>query len=156
MFPVLVKKVSGCGCDAVDLGEGTDSEKTDSGAEEGENLAQPAPVFTHTVFDVVERSAEYMAAFINGAVLDGQYTFCVLGSHTEQGRDPHPEQCSGTAGNQCRGHTDDITGTDGGGQCGTQRLELGDGLISGFGMFRYMFVVEDTADCVLEPVPDMG
>ena len=37
-----------------------------------------------------------------------------------------------------------------------QRLELGDGLISGFGMFRYMFVVEDTADCVLEPVPDMG
>ena len=74
MFPVLVKKVSGCGCDAVDLGEGTDSEKTDTGAEEGENLAQPAPVFAHTIFNVIERSAKYMAAFINGAVLDGQYS----------------------------------------------------------------------------------
>ena len=45
MFPVLVKKVSGCGCDAVDLGDGTDSEKTDTGAEEGENLATTSGLY---------------------------------------------------------------------------------------------------------------
>ena len=136
MFPVLVKKVSGCGCDSVDLGEGTDSEKTDTGTEEGEDLAQPAPVFAHTIFNVIERSAKYMAAFINGAVLDGQYTFCVLGSHTEQCCDPHPEQCSGTAGNQRRGHTDDIAGTDGSGQGGTKSSEAADLTVA------FIFVLE--------------
>ena len=136
MFPVLVKKVSGCGCDAVDLGEGTDSEKTDTGAEEGENLAQPAPVFAHTIFNVIERSTKYMAAFINGAVLDGQYTFCVFGSHTKQCCDPHPEQCSGTAGNQRRGHTDDIAGTDGSGQGGTKSSEAADLTVA------FIFVLE--------------
>lgn len=89
-------------------------------------------------------------------IVDAKYIFRVVRHHAEESYDPHPEDSTGATGHQSAGHTDDITGTDGGGQCGTQRLELGDGLISGFGMFRYMFVVEDTADCVLEPVPDMG
>lgn len=49
------------------------------------------------------------------------------------------------AGYQGTCHTDDITGTDRGSQCGAQRLELGNGLISGLRMFRYMPVVKDAA-----------
>ena len=125
--------------------EKTAGEDGDDGKEPGE------PFDTQAAFNVESRAAAVFAVdffFIDLA----ECGFDESRRGAEECNHPHPEDGAGTAGDQCTCHADDITGTDGGGQCGTQRLELGDGLISGFGMFRYMFVVEDTADCVLEPV----
>ena len=102
------------------LAEGTDTEETDTDAEEGENLCEPFKIFAHAEFNIVEGTAKAVSVFGDGTVFDCQQTFRVFGCHAEKRCYNHPEQGAGTAcTNRCC-DTDDISGTDGCTQCSTE------------------------------------
>ena len=67
-----------------------------------------------------------MAVRINFPVFNGQQPFGILGSHAEQGSNPHPKQRTGTARHQCGGYAHNISGADGGGHGGAERTEAAD------------------------------
>ena len=64
-----------------------------------------------------------MAVVLLLSVLNGQKALAVLGGHTEEGGQQHPQQCTGTAQANGRSHAYDIAGTNGGGQRRAQRAE---------------------------------
>ena len=118
--------------DPVHLGKCTDAQQAYASAEECEDLGEPAPVFAHSAFDIVKRSSENMAVFFDFTVFNRQHAFRVLSRHSEKGRDPHPEQRSGSARYESRRNPDDIPGSDCRGQGRTQRTEAGDLTVTAF------------------------
>ena len=110
---IRVKEIGNCRRDTVYLCEGSDTEKSYTCSEKCEDLGKPSPLFSHTVFDVVEWSAENVALFVNGTVLDRQKSFCVFGCHSEECGYDHPEKCSWSAGCDSSCDTYDISGSDG-------------------------------------------
>ena len=115
-----------------------------------------AVIGTESVLQIIHGASAPFVPGVFAPVVDAEHIFGVVGHHTEKGHDPHPEDSAGTAGDQRAGDTDDVACADGGSQCRTQGLELGNGLVILIGMFRDVFVNEDTADRISEPVPDMG
>lgn len=81
------------------------------------------PFFAETVFDVIHRSAD---EFPVGVFLVIENSQCYLGkfrTHAEQGGNPHPEHGAGSADSDSAGNTGNITGTNRGGKCCTDRLK---------------------------------
>ena len=126
MLALGIKEVVCRRGNAVDLGNRTDAQQSGKHAKQGEQLCQPLPARTHTIFNIVERTAQIMSLFVNSTILDGEETLGILGRHTEQGSNFHPEQCARTAGSDRSCNTDNVAGTDGGRQCGTECAEAGD------------------------------
>ena len=77
----------------------------------------------HAALDVIERAAENMAVLVDGAELDGEQTLGVLGRHSEEGGEPHPEHGARAAGDDSRCHADDVARADGRRKRGAQRAE---------------------------------
>ena len=94
-------------------------------SEEGEDNRQPFPVLTKTILDIVHGTADPFANLVALAVLDGQGDLGVLGTHTHQGGNPHPEHSAGAADSDSAGNTGDVTGTNGSRQSGTHGLKGG-------------------------------
>ena len=80
-----------------------------------------------------------MSVFGNGTVFDCQQTFRVFGCHAEKRCYNHPEQGAGTACTNRRCDTDDISGTDGCTQCGTECGEAGNFTFSAFLILKHPF-----------------
>ena len=89
----------------------------------------------HTVFDIVEGAADNVSILCYHTIFHRQQALGILCSRTYQRSDPHPEQSSGTACYNSRCHTNDITGSDGSGQCRTQCRETGY-----FAVFARLFI----------------
>ena len=117
---VRIKEVLDRTGNTIYLGKGSDSEKSYAHAKESEDLGKPFPLFAHTLFYVIKRASDDMSILCYHTVLHSKQTLRVLGCRTKKGSDPHPQKGSGTA---C--HTDDISGTDRSGKCGTKRCKAG-------------------------------
>ena len=93
----------------------SDAEQAHAHAEEREQLRQPAPLHAHAALDVVERAAQHVAGLlVDAAVLHGKQALGEFRRHAEQRCQPHPEHRAGAAGDDGRGHADDVAGADGG------------------------------------------
>ena len=74
---------------------------------------------------------------MDGTVLQGDAGFlrnnglCVDGRHAEEGDDPHPEDCTGTANEDRTARADDVAGTDLRRDCRGQCLERTHAAIAG-------------------------
>ena len=121
--------------DTVDLGKGSDTEQSYAYTHKSEYLRQPFPVLAHTVLDIVEGATDDMSVLCYHTILHRQQALGILRSRTYQRSDPHPEQSSGTACYNSRCHTNDITGSDGSGQCRTQCRKAGY-----FAVFARLFI----------------
>ena len=111
-----------CGCDGVDLRCISGSEHSQY-TESSEKIGQKMPFFAETVFDVIHRSAD---EFPVGIFLVIENSQCYLGkfrTHAEQSGNPHPEYGAGSADSDSAGNTGNITGTNRGSKCCTDRLE---------------------------------
>ena len=80
--------------------------------EDREQHAQNFIILTQALLDIVHRAAGSVAVFIIGTILNCQNALGIFGSHTEEGCQPHPEQCAGTAKLDCRSNTNDVAGTN--------------------------------------------
>lgn len=118
--------------DGIDLCGVTGAEYSKD-TEDGEEHAQPFPLLAQAVLDIIHGAADPVAVFILLAVVDGQRNLAVLGHHTQQGGDPHPENSAGTADGDSARHTGDIAGADGSCQGGADRLKRGDGAATSLG-----------------------
>ena len=121
--------------DTVDLGKGSDTEQSYAYTHKSEDLRQPFPALAHTVLDIVEGTADDVSVLCYHTIFHRQQALEILCSRTYQRSDPHPEQSSGTACYNSRCHTNDITGSDGSGQCRTQCRKAGY-----FAVFARLFI----------------
>ena len=78
-----------------------------------------------------------MSIVCNRSVFDGEKTFGVLCSCTDNGSNDHPEKCTRSAGNDSRSNTNDVSGSDRSGKSGTLCSETGN-----FTMFSVRFIRE--------------
>ena len=108
-----------------------------------------------TVVQIVHGSSAPLTDFIFAAVVDTQDVFGKVGHHTKEGDDPHPEDRSGTAGDDGCRDTCDITCADRRCQRRAQTLELTDGLIVFCRVGRYVAVCKHSSDSLGKPVPDV-
>ena len=122
---VGIEEALNCGGDTVYLSEGAYSEKTNAETEESKQLCQPAPLSSHAFFYVIERTAERVTVFVNYTIFDGEQTLGILGCHSEEGSQPHPEEGAGTTCEDSSRNAYDIAGADGGGHCGAESAEAG-------------------------------
>jgi len=85
---------------------------TDGGnsGKEGGNVCEPSPL--ESVVDVVEGTALVGAVVRLLSEVNAEYVFRVVGDHSEECGDPHPENRAGAAGNDSRRNTDDVSGSD--------------------------------------------
>ena len=90
MLQTGVKEVLRGGGNAVDLRNGSDTQKARRGTQKCKSFGQPFPVFAHAALDVIKRAAQHMTVFINAAVFDGQKAFGIFGGHTEKSGNFHP------------------------------------------------------------------
>ena len=109
-----------------------------------------------TVPQIIHSSSRPFSFGIFFAVVDAQNIFRIVGHHPEESYDPHPEDGSGSSEQQCGGDSHDVAGADRGGKGRTHGLELSDGLIFLFCVPGDVFVSENTAQGVFDPVPEMG
>lgn len=107
----------------IGLHHAADAEGGD-GREEGEQGRQPFPA--QPARDVVHGAAAEGAVLVLHAVFHGQHGFGVFGGHAHEAGHPHPEQGTGAADVDGRGHTGDIAGAHGGRKGHHQSLEVGD------------------------------
>ena len=137
-----------CRRDSVDLRNRTDTEKaradTEDREEDSEPFHVPAESFPDTVLDVVERATENLAVAADRAVFDSENAFRVLGRHAEEGGEFHPEKGARSAGSDGRCDTDDVTRSDGRGECRAKGAETGNFA------FAVFFVVDDKTQCVVQ------
>ena len=126
--------VDGAG-NGVDLGHVADTEGCQC-AKHGKDRAQPLPVLAQTVLDVVHGAADPVTGLVALTVLDSQRNLSVLGAHTKQSGDPHPENSTGAADGDSARDTGDVTGTDGCCQSGTHGLEGRDSAFLLFGLLE--------------------
>ena len=87
------------------------------------------PAFGQSVLNIVHRSANQLSIRIGFAKLDCQGNFRKFGTHTEQGRNPHPEDCARTTDGKRAGNSGNISGADGGSQSGADRLKGSNGAV---------------------------
>ena len=95
---------------------------------------------------IVHGSSAPLTDFIFAAVVDTQDVFGKVGHHTKEGDDPHPEDCSGAAGDDGCRDTCDITCADRRCQRRAQTLELADGLVVFCRVGRYVAVCKHSSD----------
>jgi len=110
--------------DGIDLREGTDPEESYADAEQGKQLGQR--LGAKPLLQIVHGATRHLAVGILLAVFDRQQTLGILGGHAEQRRHPHPEQGTGAAELDGGGNPDDVAGTNGGREGGTEGAEAGD------------------------------
>ena len=79
---------------------------------------QAIPTLTHAF--------EHLPAMVLDTVLDGRVDLGVLGRDSEDAREPHPEDSTGTAGNDSGCDTNDRSGAYGAGKGRDQRTKLRD------------------------------
>ena len=82
-----------------------------------------------------------MPFFVYRTIFDCQKALSIFGRHTEQGCDLHPEQCTRTAGCDCRSNADDITGTDRCRQSRTESTKTGDFTLA------FLFILDHEFQC---------
>ena len=132
--------------DAVHLGDGANAKETCANAEYGkydsEPFHVPAKAFLDASFDVVERASQYLAVFADSAVLDGEQAFGILGGHTEECGDFHPEKGSRATGTDSGGDAHDVTRAD----CGCKGCA--ESAKARHFAFAALFVVEHVAKCI--------
>ena len=141
MGVLRIKKVLCRRGDTVNLGNGADTQKTGQYTEDGEQLAQPLPVFTHTLFDIIERTAKHLTVFIDITILYGKKSLGVFGCHTQKCRKLHPEEGARSAAGNRRCNTDNVSGADGRGKRRTQSAKAGNLTLA------VLFVVEHILEC---------
>ena len=120
------------------------------GGEDTEQDAQPLPVLAQAVLDVVHGAAHPVAVLVPLTELHGQGNLGVLGTHTDEGSDPQPEDGAGAAQGDGGGDTGDVAGAHGACQGGGHGLEGGHLTLAGCGF------VEDLADGVLHGVAELA
>ena len=104
---------------------------------------------------IIHGSSAPLADFIFAAIVNTQDVFGEVCHHTEEGDDPHPEDCARSAGDDSSRDTRDITGTDRCSQCCAKTLELADGLVLFCSVGRDMPVCKNGADSLGKPVSDV-
>ena len=70
MCIVRIKETVDRTCDTIDLAESSDTEKSDTDAEKCKKLRKPFPVFSHSLFNIIERTAKAVAVRSNDTVFD--------------------------------------------------------------------------------------
>ena len=95
-------------------------------AKDAEHRAQPLPVLTQTVLDIIHGAAHPVAQDVALPELHGQQHLGVLGSHAQQGGHPQPEDRTRAAQGNGKGDTGDVAGAHGSRQSGGQGLEGSD------------------------------
>ncbi len=123
------------GGDGIDLG-GVAGAEHGAQAEGGIEIGKRHPFFAKAVFDVVHGAAHIVSGGIALPEVDRQGHFGELGAHAQQSRNPHPEHGARAADGNGAGHTGNVAGAYSGGQGGANRLERGDGAVSGFPLFE--------------------
>ena len=91
-----------------------------------ESAAEPDPLRSHAVFDVVHGPADMTTVGVDFAKLYRQDAFAVLRSHAKEGRHPHPEDRTRPTNGDGRCYAGDVAGPDGRGQRRHQRAERRD------------------------------
>ena len=119
-------------------------------AEDTKDHRQPLPVLAQAVLDVVHGAAHPVAVLVPLTELHGQGNFGVLGTHTDEGSDPQPEDGARAAQGDSGGDTSNVAGAHGAGQGGGHGLEGGHLTLAGCGF------VEDLADGVLHGVAELA
>ncbi len=90
----------------------------------GEEYCQEAAkLVVERLLDVEHGAAGNAAVLVDDPGLLCQYGFGIDGGHAEKGDDPHPEDCAGTADQNCTAGADNVAGSDLGGNGSGQRLE---------------------------------
>ncbi len=144
--------------DLVDLAHCTDTEGSENCEDAEEDCKRLTEELTelhlaHALFEVVHRTAGPFAFSVLAAEVDTENVFGVVGHHSEECGNPHPENRTGTAGNDSCSNTGDVTYTDSSRKSGTERLELGNGLtlnVTGY------VLLKDLTEGLTEPVTDMS
>ena len=140
------------------MGEVADAEGGDD-AENGEENSQSGADGLHTFFgtetvaEIVHGAAAPFPLLIFPSVEDTENVFGIVGHHTEDSGQPHPENRTGTAGDNGGGNTGNVAGSYCGGESRAKGLELGD--IFGVGFIVDLFG-KNAADGGLAPVPEMS
>ena len=70
MCIVRIKETVDRTCDTVDLTESSDTEKSDTDAEKCKKLRKPFLVFSHSLFNIIERTAKAVTVRSNDTVFD--------------------------------------------------------------------------------------
>ena len=111
------------GCDGVRLDHAAhEAERQDDG--DGEETCEEGSEFTcECGLDVVDRAAVYCAIGIDSTGLLRKDGFCVVGRHSKEGNEPHPENSARAADEDGAACADDITRADLRSNGGGQRLE---------------------------------
>ena len=118
-------------------------------AEQGKEEAQPAPVGSQAVLDIVHRPTHMIAEGIHFPVVNRQDGFGVLGGNPEERHNPHPEHGSGSTDKDGAGHASNVPRPNRGGEGCHQRLERAH--ISGIAFFcRGRF--QHQAEAVAQPL----
>ena len=107
-----------------------------------------------TVTEIIHCAAVPFALCVLSTEQNAQNVFGIIGHHAKEGNEPHPEHGTGTA--NCNGacYADDVTGANGGSQCGTQGLKLRNRAI--LGVTGDMLVLKNGADGVFHPVTNVA
>ena len=106
--------------DGVYLSKGTYAEVCAHDTENTEHHSQRFILLAKAVLNVIHRTAGDIAVSIDSTIFYSQQAFRIFGCHTEEGSQPHPEQCTGATGLNCGSNTDNVTGTNSCSKSGTQ------------------------------------
>ena len=117
-------------------------------AKDAEHRAQPLPVLTQTVLDIIHGAAHPVAQDVALPELHGQQHLGVLGSHAQQGGHPQPEDRTRAAQGNGKGDTGDVAGAHGSRQSGGQGLEGSD--FTSLGGLLFEHLAHGVLHCVAE------
>ncbi len=82
------------------------------GSEHTEDHRQPFPLGTQPLLYVHHRAAHHGLTLFALTVVTAQNHLGELGSHADQPRHEHPEDCPRPTDSDCRSHSSDIADTD--------------------------------------------
>ena len=119
--------------DGICLHRVADSESSD-GSEDTEDHAQP--FHAETALEGIHRTAHHASVGIAHAVFYGQKPFGILGCDAKHAGEPAPKHSPRAAQRYGSSHTDDVAGTDGGGQRSGERTKLAH-VAASVGVFLY-------------------
>ena len=92
-------------------------------AKQGKEDAQPAPLRSQAVLDVIHGTTHVITEGIHFPVMNRQDGFGVFGGNPEERHNPHPEHGAGATDKDCAGHTGNVPRSHRGGEGRHQRLE---------------------------------
>ena len=99
--------------------------KSGNHAKQGKGRAQPCPVSTQAIFDVIHRTTDIMSKCVYFSIFHCQNGLSIFCRHTKQGNHPHPENGTRSAKINSRSYPCDVARADGGGQGRHQGLKWG-------------------------------